>query len=75
MTWVAPGARVTASSMAFAVSTQTIPLHSSSPKSGIAFAFATHGFQTTVVDEPDLPTTMRRRHPGSSIVTVPVAPR
>jgi hypothetical protein len=45
MTCVAPGARVTASSPAFAVST---PLHSSSPKSGIAFAFAIPGFQTTV---------------------------
>ena len=60
---------------AFAVSTQTIPVHSSSPKSGIAFAFAIHGFHTTVVGEPDLATTMRRRQPGSSIVTVPAVPR
>ena len=62
-TCVAPGASVTASSSAFAVSTQTIPVHSSSPKSGIAFAFAIHGFQTTVVAEPGL---ARRRCAAAS---------
>src|SRR5512139_461855 len=74
ITCEAPGARWIASSRALAVSTQTMPVHSSSPKSGIAFAFATHGFHTTVVAEPCLATTIRRWRPGSSIVTVPVAP-
>jgi hypothetical protein len=50
-------------------------VHSSSPKSGIARALAVHGFQTTVLAEPDLAITMRRLQPGSSAVTVAVVPR
>jgi hypothetical protein len=41
----------------------------------MAFAFAIHGFQTTVVADPDFETTIFRRQPGSSIVTVPVVAR
>ena len=38
----------------FAVSTHSMPGHSSSPKSFIALAFCTHGFHTTVESLPSL---------------------
>jgi beta-lactamase family protein len=75
ITWVAPGASVSACSPTFAVSTHSIRGHSSSPKSGIARAFATHGFQSTVVAEPVFAIVTRRPQPGSSIVTVAVVSR
>ena len=63
--WRAPGASVTACTLTLPVSTHTISGHSSSPKSGIARALSTHGFQTTVALERLLRTTIRRRAPGS----------
>ncbi|MEN9933599.1 MAG: hypothetical protein RLZZ387_178 [Chloroflexota bacterium] len=42
-----PGARVTASCAALAVSPQSILCYSSSPKSARRRAFSCHGFQTT----------------------------
>lgn len=52
MVCVAPGSIRIAASRAFAVSTQTMPVHSSSAKSVIAAALSAHGFQTTVLAEP-----------------------
>jgi hypothetical protein len=59
---------VTAFSSALAVSTQTIPGHSSSAKSSIRRAFSIQGFQTTVVRKPAFSIRMRRCHAGSSMV-------
>ena len=65
MVWLAPAASVTAWTLTLPVSTHTICGHSSSPKSGMAWALSTHGFQTTVALERLLRTTIRRRAPGS----------
>src|SRR5690349_7647651 len=62
--WLAPGASVTACTLSLPVSTHTIAGYSSSPKSGIAFALSTQGFQTTVALERLLRTTIRRCAPG-----------
>src|SRR6476646_7595910 len=75
----APGSSVTASALAFAVSTHSMPVHSSSPKSDIAADLATHGFQTTALAEPSratvtvrLPSRMTRRR-GALIRAVGLA--
>ena len=51
--WVARGARVIVLSPTLAVSMHIMAGHSLSPKSAIAWAFALHGFHTTVVSEAD----------------------
>jgi hypothetical protein len=65
MVWTPPGSSRTAAAPTFALSTQTIACHSSSPKSVSARARSIQGFQTTVVRDPRLPTAMRRCHAGS----------
>ena len=65
MTWRCPGASVTASSAAFAVSTQTIRRQSSGSRSAIPAALVDHGFHTTVVAEPVLSTS---RRPGQHAI-------
>ena len=75
MRWRSPGASGTVATPTFAVSTHSIPRHSSSPKSCMARALAIHGFQTTVERELSLLTTMRRCRPGSSIEQVAIVSR
>src|SRR4051812_20055749 len=70
MTCRLPGASLTALSAAFAVSMQSIPGHSSSPKSDMALAFSVHGFHTTVEFEPLLDTTSFLPFAASLTVTV-----
>ena len=70
MVWWDPGSSATAASRTLAVSMQSIDGHSSSPKSAIALARSTQGFQTIVERDPVLAMSMRRRSPGSSIVQV-----
>ena len=65
--WRARGFTVTALAPALAVSTHSIRRHSSLPKSVIAAAFATQGFQTTVVADPPFSTRIRRLADASSI--------
>ncbi len=73
--WCDPGSSATAASPTLAVSTHSIPGHSSSPKSGIARALAIHGFQITVERDPDLPTVMRLFHPASWTTHAPSVSR
>jgi hypothetical protein len=54
MVWDWPGWSVTAQSPTLAVSTQSISVHSWSPKSGMRWLLSIQGFQTTVDCDPDL---------------------
>ena len=69
------GGSVIALSATLAVSTQSMPGHSSSPKSAIALALAIQGFQTTVEREPIFSTTVRRFKTGSWMTTLAVVSR
>src|SRR5690606_22406507 len=64
-----PGRRTTASASTFAVSTQAMAGHSSSPESGTAAALAPPGCQTTVVAEPTVVTPVERAAPPSRTIT------
>ena len=68
MVWVVPVATATRSSATLQVSTHTMAVHSSSPKSPIAADLAIHGFQTTALAESAARTVMARppagRRPG-----------
>src|SRR3954468_4129167 len=72
MTCVSPCASVTAFSAALHVSTQQKCNQASSPRSASAFAFSTHGFQTTVLAEPVFATMRRRPAAASSTVQTAV---
>src|SRR6185436_14505759 len=66
-----PGSSRIAPAPTFAVSMQTIPGHSSSPKSAIARALAIQGFQTTVESEFSFSTVRVLPRTGSWTVHVP----
>src|SRR5665213_3759509 len=67
-----PGGRWTALSATLAASTQSICFQPSGSMSDMVSVFSIHGFQMTVLSEPDFSTTMRRFHAGSCTMQGPL---
>ena len=67
--WLAPGAKVTTSSITFAVSMHSMRCQPSSAMSLNAAARSIHGFQITAEREPLLVSSMRRSQAGSTMLS------